>query len=220
MTVAEIIKPKFFLASFEGSGKVRVSICDAAVGYDMPFLSIKSFSVSDGDRVAVKGKNASGKSTLVRAILGDCLVKKSGGWFVPKPDAIGYLDQHYSTLGFHKTVIETVEDAVPAWPHADIRRHLNDFLFRKNEEVYALVETLSGGEKALLSLAQIAAKTPKLLILDEITNNLDMVAREHVIEAVNEYRGALIVISHDEDFLRAIGITQSFIICDGKLRRE
>jgi ATPase subunit of ABC transporter with duplicated ATPase domains len=90
------------------------------------------------------------------------------------------------------------------WSHAEIRRHLNDFLFRKNEEVNALVSTLSGGEKARLSLVQIAAKTPKLLILDEITNSLDLETRDHVIQVLKNYPGVMVVISHDEDFLKAI----------------
>jgi len=107
-----------------------------------------------------------------------------------------------------KTVLETISDLVPAWSHAEIRRHLNDFLFRKNEEVNALVSTLSGGEKARLSLAQIAAKTPKLLILDEITNNLDLETKEHVIQVLKYYPGAMIVISHEADFLEEIGISE------------
>lgn len=88
-----------------------------------------------------------------------------------------------------------------------MRRHLNDFLFRKNEEVNALIRTLSGGGKACLSLAQVAAKTPKLLILDEITNNLNLETRDHVIQVLTDYLGAMIVISHDEDFLKAINVS-------------
>lgn len=93
------------------------------------------------------------------------------------------------------------------WSHAEIRRHLNDFLFRKNEEVNALVSTLSGGEKARLSLVQIAVKTPKLLILDEITNSLDLETRDHVIQVLKNYPGVMVVISHDEDFLKAIHVS-------------
>jgi ATPase subunit of ABC transporter with duplicated ATPase domains len=74
---------------------------------------------------------------------------------------------------------------------------------------------LSGGEKARLSLAQIAAKTPKLLILDEITNNLDLETRDHVIEVLKNYPGAMIVISHDADFLEEIGVNGYFKISNG-----
>jgi ATPase subunit of ABC transporter with duplicated ATPase domains len=72
----------------------------------------------------------------------------------------------------------------PTWTHIEVRRHLNDFLFRKNEEGNSLVAQLSGGEKARLSLAQIADRTPKLLIFDEITNSLDLETRGQVIEVL------------------------------------
>jgi ATPase subunit of ABC transporter with duplicated ATPase domains len=101
----------------------------------------------------------------------------------------------------------------------DIRQHLSDFLFRKHEQVDALVSTLSGGEKARLSLAHIAAKTPKLLILDEITNNLDLQTRDHMIQVLQQYPGAMLVISHDEDFLRAIGIVDAYRITRRLLMR-
>ena len=77
---------------------------------------------------------------------------------------------------------------------------------------------LSGGEKARLSLAQIAAITPKLLILDELTNNLDLETREHVIQVLQNYPGTMLVISHDADFLTAIGITDWYDLKDGLLR--
>jgi ATPase subunit of ABC transporter with duplicated ATPase domains len=89
-------------------------------------------------------------------------------------------------------------------------------LFRKNEEVNAFVSTLSGGEKARLSLAQIAAKIPKLLILDEITNNLDLETKEHVAQVLRAYPGAMIIISHDADFLEESGISE--LVDVGKFR--
>ena len=177
-----------------------------------------SLSISSRDRIAIQGDNASGKSTLIKAILDDDSVIKSGNWHAPKISDIGYLDQHYATLSAEKTVLETIAELVPTWTHIEVRRHLNDFLFRKNEEVNAIVSTLSGGEKARLSLAQIAAKTPKLLILDEVTNNLDLETRGHVIEVLKNYPGAMILISHDADFLEEIGVNAYFKISDGYVR--
>ncbi|KJW07807.1 ABC transporter family protein [Orientia tsutsugamushi str. UT144] len=103
------------------------------------------------------------------------------------------------------------------WSHIEVRRHLNDCLFRKNEEVNAIVSTLSGGEKARLSLAQIAAKTPKLLILDEISNNLDLETKEHVMQVLKAYPGAMIIISHDADFLEEIRVNSYLEINNGVL---
>ncbi len=162
--------------------------------------------------MTIKGNNASGKTTLFKAILNDNKVIKSGSWYATND--IGYLDQHYDNLDKEKTSIENLWDIVPNWSLVDIRRHLNNFLFRKNEEVNTLVKYLSGGEKVRLSLSLIAAKTPKLLLLDEITNNLDLETRQHVIEVLKEYPGAMLIISHDEDFIVKIGIENFYNIKD------
>ncbi|MDR2603523.1 MAG: hypothetical protein LBC11_03110 [Puniceicoccales bacterium] len=87
---------------------------------------------------------------------------------------------------------------------------MNDFLFRKNEEIWEDVEDLSGGERAHLSPAKIAARPPKLLILDEITNNLDLETCDHVIQILRQYPGAMIVVSHDETFLKEIKIDKYY----------
>ena len=211
LRLPEIIIPKFSLKSSDVVRGIVVHISGASVGYseNQPILSGIILSLGSGERVAITGDNGSGKSTLIKALLGDESIYKTGDWHVVKREDVGYLDQHYGTLHPDKTVLETIADLVPDWPHTEIRRHLNDFLFRKNEEVNALVSTLSGGEKARLSLAQIAARTPKLLILDEITNNLDLETRGHVIEVLKNYPGAMIVISHDSDFLEEIGISEA-----------
>lgn len=212
LRLPEILKTKFSLEVSTLSSKALVSIQEGECGYSEPILQNIHLSVGPQDRMAIRGDNGSGKTTLIKAILNDPSVIKSGHWFVPKREDRGYLDQHYGTLDPHRTVLETIHDLVPTWTHGNIRRHLNDFLFRKNEEVNAFVKTLSGGEKARLSLAQIAAKTPKLLILDEITNNLDLETRDHVIQVLKEYPGAMMIISHDEDFLKTIKITHFYNI--------
>jgi ATPase subunit of ABC transporter with duplicated ATPase domains len=207
LRLPEIIVPKFSLEAADVSAsKVIVSITDGGCGYNSPLLGGIFLSVEARGRFAIKGDNGSGKSTLVRGILNEEKVVKSGDWVVPKREDIGYLDQHYSTLNPKLTVMETIQTFVPTWPEREVRRHLNDFLFRKNEEVTAPISTLSGGERARLSLAQIAAKTPRLLILDEMTNNIDLETRAHVIQVLQNYPGAMIVISHDEDFLEEIGV--------------
>jgi ATPase subunit of ABC transporter with duplicated ATPase domains len=207
----EIIIPKFCIEGSDIGRGTLIQISTGSVGYfeSQPLLSEINLSLQNSERIAIIGDNGSGKSTLIKAILGDKSIHKAGDWYVIKRDDIGYLDQHYDTLSPDKTVLETISDIVSNWSHAEIRRHLNDFLFRKNEEVNALVSTLSGGEKARLSLAQIAAKMPRLLILDEITNNIDLETKEHAIQVLKAYPGAMIIISHDSDFLEEIGIDES-----------
>ncbi len=210
LRLPEIIVPKFSLESSDAARGMVVQISGASVGYseNQPILSGIILSLGSGERLAITGDNGSGKSTLIKAILGDESVCKTGEWHVIKREDVGYLDQHYGTLYPDKTVLETIADLVPSWSHAEIRRHLNDFLFRKNEEVNSLVAQLSGGEKARLSLAQIAVKTPKILIIDEITNNLDLETKDHVIQVLKAFPGAMIIISHDADFLEEIGIDE------------
>jgi ATPase subunit of ABC transporter with duplicated ATPase domains len=221
LRLPEIIRPKFSISADSVGDRMIILIRDGCIGYSYKEPLIQNISLSMGakDRIAIQGDNASGKSTLIRAILDDTSVIKSGDWIVPKRIDIGYLDQHYNTLSAEKTVSETIADLVPTWSHIEIRRHLNDFLFRKNEEVNSKVAQLSGGEKARLTLAQIAALTPKLLILDEITNNLDLETREHVIEVLKNYPGAMIVISHDADFLGHIGVHDRYLIAEGALSK-
>jgi ATPase subunit of ABC transporter with duplicated ATPase domains len=212
MRIPEVIKPKFILASGCQSSQTIVSISEGSCGYNHSILHNISLTVHGSERVAIRGDNGSGKSLLLKAIRGDQTITREGSWYVPESRDIGYLDQHYQTLDPNKTVIEEIIKVLPDHPYKEIRSHLNDFLFRKNEEVNALVSTLSGGEKARLSLAQIAAKPPALMLLDEITNNLDLLTREHMIAVLKEYPGAMIVISHDEDFLKQIGIETYYVV--------
>jgi len=214
LRLPEIITPKFHLNSGDFKNRVLVQITGGSVGYSphQPVISNINLSVSSGDRVAILGDNGSGKTTLVKAILSDESVYKEGDWSVPSKSDIGYLDQHYSTLGSNKLVFEIIKDVAPNWTHAEIRNHLNDFLFRKNEEVNNKVAALSGGEKARLSLAQIAACTPKLLILDEITNNIDLETKQHIVQVLKSYPGAILVISHNTDFLKEIEIKEFLLL--------
>jgi ATPase subunit of ABC transporter with duplicated ATPase domains len=158
----EIIKPHFVLNARD-SNQTLVTIRDGRVGYapNNPVLRDLSLSINARDRIVIQGNNGSGKSTLIKAIMGHAKLVKEGDWAIPNQQDIGYLDQHYGTLALDKTVLETITCLLKNRPYSEIRKHLKDFLFRKNEEVDTLVSTLSGGEKARLSLAQIAALTPR-----------------------------------------------------------
>jgi ATPase subunit of ABC transporter with duplicated ATPase domains len=215
----EIITPTFSIQSHKIiSSQTIVSITEGSCRYDKPLLDNINLSLGAREKLAIVGDNGTGKSTLLRAILQDDSIIKEGDWLTPERKCIGYLDQHYITLNPEQTVMEAIKNVVPNWCNDDIRRLLNDFLFRKNEEVMAYVSCLSGGEKARLTLAQIAAQTPKLLLLDELTNNLDLETRNHVVQVLRCYPGALIVISHDQDFLKEIGIQTYYDL--GKRRKK
>jgi len=202
LNLPEVIIPKFELPSSSRSSSPLISIQDGTIGYEKntPLLTNIHFSLHEGERIALLGENGSGKTTFLKGILGEERIVKEGIWTTPRREDIGILDQHYGTLDPCKTVYETIQEIFQSENPAAVRRHLNDFLFRKNEEVYACVNYLSGGEKARLSLAQLAARPPKLLLLDELTNNLDLETRTHVTHVLKKYPGALLLISHDKDF--------------------
>jgi ATPase subunit of ABC transporter with duplicated ATPase domains len=212
------IEPKFNLSARSlSSSKAIVSITEGSCGYANPVLHDINLQLHGTDKIAVIGDNGSGKTTLLKALLRDPHVTISGEWMMPLKDNIGYLDQHYATINPQLTVIEVIQQAAPAWTDHEVRKHLNDFLFRTPAEVGNKVSNLSGGEKARLCLASIAANPPSLLLLDEITNNIDLDTREHIIEVLKSYPGAMIIISHDTQFLAALGINTVYETKNGKL---
>ena len=218
----EEITPTFEILPESIQSSNILSIRNADLGYSRNHYLIKNIclSLSGKERLAIHGCNASGKSTLLKAILGDPSVLTTGEWLLPKINHIGYVSQHYLNLDSHASVVEHIQKCRPEWNQTQCRRHLGDFLFRKNEDVQKIATDLSGGEKARLSLSMIAAKTPRLLILDEVSNNLDIETKEHVIDVLKAYPGTIILVSHDEDFLRAINIDTHITITNGQMTRQ
>lgn len=212
------IEPKFNLnARTVSSGKAIVSITHGSCGYEKPVLSNIYIQLTGGGRIAIIGDNGSGKSTFIKALRRDPEVAIDEQWQMPEKSNVGYLDQHYSNLDLNLTVQETIQAAAPDWDDHTVRKHLNDFLFSSQKEVLSKVAHLSGGEKARLSLASIAALSPYLLLLDEITNNIDLQTREHVIEVLSVYPGAMIIVSHDPGFLKALSVLVYYKAEDDKL---
>jgi len=206
------ISPRFDMP-IPPRGKPSIQIRDGSVNYGQTIIVDNiHLLITAGERIVLMGDNGSGKSTLVKAIMNNPVVTRHGEWHCPPSNQIGYLDQHYSSLKADSTVFETIQNVRPGWTEREIRTFLNDFLFRTNEEVSTPVNTLSGGEQARLALAQLAAQSPALLILDEMTNNLDLTTRQHVIEVLQAYPGTIIAISHDNDFLEQIGISHGYSI--------
>lgn len=218
----EAIKPKFNLYAHHQKSGLLICLHEASIGFlhHMPLIKKINLALNVGEKIAINGNNGSGKSTLVKAILDYEHIIKTGNWFCPKREEIAYLDQHYENLCPNETVFNLLKKNAPYLKDREFREHLALFLFRKNEEVNIEIRCLSGGEKARLSLALIAINLPKILILDEITNNVDIITREHIIQVLKTYPGAMIVISHDEDFLRKIDISDTYIIKSGRLEKE
>lgn len=205
LNIPEVITPKFWIKG--DTHATSIVIKNGTVSRnDRLILHSINLSIGSGDRMAIVGPNGSGKSTLLKAMLDDPNIIKTGEWKIPI-NSIGYLDQDYNNLDESVQVFDTINDIMH---DPDLtRKHLNNFLFRNNDEVEKYVKDLSGGERARLSLCKIAAQGPKIMLLDEISNNIDLETKEHVIEVLNAYEGVLVVISHDKGFVNRIKINRS-----------
>lgn len=219
--LAEIVAPQFYFSSPRTPRGVIISVQQGSIGYkDHTLLHDVNWSLSYGERIALVGNNGCGKSSFFKALLKDPTCTRHGLWQCPPLHEIGYLSQSYENLVSDRTVLSTITELCPQWNLQEVRRHLNDFLFRKNEEVSIKVKDLSGGEKARLSLCAIAAKAPSVLLLDEITNNLDFSTKKHVIKVLNSYKGALVVISHDPAFLLELNLSRMYEIRDHEIHSK
>lgn len=191
-----------------------------SMGYgERQVISRVNLEIAYGDRVGIFGENGSGKTTLIRAILGYPETTVVGQLETASGVQIGFLDQQTRNLRLEKTVLENLLPFAKGWAKEKTRQHLARFLFRTNEEVAQRASTLSGGERMRLSLAQIGALNPALLIFDEPTNNLDLSSMEEMTTVLASFPGSLLIISHDLYFLRSIGIDQAFLIKEGKLEK-
>nr|WP_298926065.1 ABC-F family ATP-binding cassette domain-containing protein [uncultured Erythrobacter sp.] len=170
----------------------------AAVGYtkDVPILKRVSLRIEPDDRIALLGRNGNGKTTLAR-LLAAQLPLMEGEVNAPSKMKVGYFTQYQvEELSGDETPLEHMTHAMDGMPAGKIREQLGRFGFSGNRATQKVAK-LSGGERARLALALITRDAPHLLILDEPTNHLDVDAREALVQALNDYNGAVILISHD-----------------------
>ncbi|MBD1835930.1 ABC-F family ATP-binding cassette domain-containing protein [Cyanobacteria bacterium FACHB-472] len=187
------------------SGREVVEINDLVHTYDDKILFLDAnLLIERGDRIAFLGPNGAGKSTLLRLIMGmeqptEGTVTLGAHNVIP-----GYFEQNQAeALDLSRTVMETIHDEVPDWKNEEVRTLLGRFLF-SGDTVFKKVAALSGGEKARLALAKMLLRPANLLILDEPTNHLDIPAKEMMEEAIQNYDGTVIVVSHDRYFISKV----------------
>lgn len=193
----------FNFHSEKSSGNEVLDVEKAVVGYDSQKLAGPlSFQVRKPQRVGIIGPNGIGKSTLLKSIL-NRIPLISGTIKLGANLEIGYYDQEQQQLHADKTVLNEIWDDHPTMPEQDVRSLLGSFLF-VGDDVYKLVHDLSGGEKARLELTKLSLTPTNFLIFDEPTNHLDIDSREVLENAINEFTGTVLFISHDRYFINQV----------------
>ena len=166
---------------------------------NLPLFSDLSFSVKRGERVAIIGNNGTGKTTILK-ILNGVIPADNGTFTLGSKVHIGYYDQEHHVLHMEKTIFEEISDDYPKLTNTEIRNLLAAFLFT-GDDVFKQISSLSGGERGRVSLAKLMLSEANFLILDEPTNHLDIVSKEILEEALNNYTGTVLYVSHDRYFI-------------------
>jgi ATPase subunit of ABC transporter with duplicated ATPase domains len=199
----------------ESDSRQLIKVTQLSLGYDKPLFSDISFTAREGERIRLHGRNGVGKSTIVQAIMADAnnipLSSKcfAGTIEVEKEIKIGLYEQEINSSYLNMTLNDAIEKIleVKKLPISQqkIKQLLSDYLFNPISDGQMIVERLSGGQKARIQLISMLVNDPQILILDEPTNHLDLPSIEELENALQDYHGAIIYISHDSFFSKKMG---------------
>ncbi len=192
---------KVNINNYEESSKIVIKMEDLSIGYDKEMFLINT-EIKKGEHVAIIGPNGIGKSTLLKTIAGK-LQPLSGNISYGLHVSPQYFDQLLTFNSNDFTILEEFKSNNKSMDEEKIRTYLGSFLFQ-NEDVYKKISVLSGGEKVRLKLAILFSFKPNLLILDEVTNHIDIKTKEYLEEIFSMYEGTLIFVSHDRYFTEKI----------------
>ena len=200
------------------SGQYPVIADGVACGYDgKNVFENASFTIERGNKLAFVGKNGEGKSTMVKAIMGE--IGHSGELKIGHNVKIGYFAQNSaSLLDENKTVFQTIDDIAVGEVRLQIKNLLGAFMFG-GDDINKKVKVLSGGERVRLCMVKLLLEPVNLLILDEPTNHLDIKTKDILKQALCDYDGTLILVSHDRDFLDGLA-TKVYEFGEGKVREH
>ena len=197
----EASKIKFEASIKSGHDVLHIENLSKSYGENTLFSNL-NLDLKRGEKVALIGENGRGKTTLFKIILNQ-IESNSGKVLLGTNVNVGYYDQEQSNLNLDKTIIDEVWDEFPTLTTSKLRGYLASFLFT-GDDVFKVINTLSGGEKCRINLLKLMLSKSNLLLLDEPTNHLDIMSREALEDAILTYDGTLIVISHDRYFLNKV----------------
>ena len=195
-------------------GKTPLTARDLSKSYgSLEIFTDVSLAIDRGARVVVLGLNGAGKTTLLKLLSGT--EAPDTGEVLPGHGLrLGYYAQEHDTLDTDRTVLENMRSSSPDLPEAEARRVLGSFLF-SGDVVHQPAGTLSGGEKTRLALATLVVSGANVLLLDEPTNNLDPASRAEVLSALATYKGAVVLVTHDEGAVAALQPEKVLLLPDG-----
>ncbi|MEN8077850.1 ABC-F family ATP-binding cassette domain-containing protein [Clostridioides difficile] len=197
----EASKIKFEASIKSGYDVLHIENMSKSYG-DKTLFSNLNLDLKRGEKVALIGENGRGKTTLFKIIM-DKINADNGIKVLGTNVNVGYYDQEQSDLNLDKTIIDEVWDEFPNLTTSKLRSYLASFLFT-GDDVFKVINTLSGGEKCRINLLKLMLSKSNLLLLDEPTNHLDIISREALEDSILEYDGTLMVISHDRYFLNKV----------------
>lgn len=183
------------------SYKETLKLINLSVGYDKELFKL-DLKLERGDKLGIIGKNGIGKSTLIKTIVGE-IKPLSGKVVIGENTNISYFSQKFENLNLGNTIYDEIKGEFPNMSPLEIRTLLGSFNF-SNDDVFKKIKDLSGGEKVRVSLCKILNSKPNLLVLDEPTNHLDILNKETIENLLKDYKGTLVIVSHDRYLIKNV----------------